>query len=113
MRVAVIFAVLILSWGIPIGAQQTSMGKTLDPIVVRAHAIHPSDETVTQQVQTALRENPYLFSEHITVSTKNGVVTLGGVALDAWDLSTMKRLVRRMKGVRRVVDEIDLQLGGE
>jgi osmotically-inducible protein OsmY len=43
--------------------------------------------------------------------SKNGVVTLHGIATDYWDVIAMKRLVRRMPGVKRVVEDIDISLG--
>jgi osmotically-inducible protein OsmY len=36
-----------------------------------------------------------------------------GIALDYWDVQMMKRLARRIPGVRRVVDDLDVRLGGE
>jgi osmotically-inducible protein OsmY len=61
----------------------------------------------------ALRANPYAFHEHVTVTTKDGVVTLSGFVLDVWDLFTLKRIARKTAGVKRLVDQVNLELGGD
>jgi osmotically-inducible protein OsmY len=80
-------------------------------ITVTARKVSMTDEEVTAQVETALRSDRYIFSEHVTITSKNGVVTLRGKAVDYWDVISMKRLVRRMPGVKKVVDDINVSLG--
>jgi osmotically-inducible protein OsmY len=87
--------------------------EALQEITVTARKVHNSDEEVTAEVETALHSDRYIFSDHVTVTSKNGVVTLRGIALDNWNVSAMKRLVRKMPGVKKVVDEIDVRVGGE
>jgi len=99
----------------PLAAQQAppSGRSALQEITVTARKISKSDEEVTTQVETALHSDRYIFSDHVTITSKNGVVTLSGIALDYWDVIAMKRLVRKMPGVRKVVDDLDVRSGGE
>jgi osmotically-inducible protein OsmY len=103
-------------WSMQAGAQPTDVpGGLLEPIIVTAQkrAVHESDEEVTKQVEAALRADPYVFDEHVTITTKDGVVTLSGFVLDVWDVFTLKRMVKKMPGVKKVVDQLDLELGGD
>ncbi len=99
----------------PIAAQQApAPGRNaLQEITVTAQKISKSDEEVTAQVETALHADRYIFSDHVTITSKNGVVILSGIALDYWDVFAMKRLVGKMPGVKKVVDDLDVRLGGE
>jgi osmotically-inducible protein OsmY len=87
----------------------------LDAIVVtakrRADAV--ADETVKRQVEAALRSDPLFYDEHVTVTIDNGVVTLQGIVFDDWDLRTAMRISRKMPGVKRVVNDLEIKLGGE
>jgi osmotically-inducible protein OsmY len=98
-------------WATPAAAQHASVRDALQEITVTARKVSPTDAEVTAQVETALRSDRYIFSEHVTITAKNGVVTLRGIAVDYWDVIAMKRLVRRMPGVKRVVDALDISLG--
>lgn len=70
-----------------------------------------SDAAMTTRVEMALQQNPYIFSEHVTVTTENGVVRVGGVVRDMPELFAILRLARRIAGKARVVNEIQfLQL---
>jgi osmotically-inducible protein OsmY len=97
----------------PVAAQHApAAGRdALQEITVTARKVAKTDEEVREQVETALHSDRYIFSEHVAVTSKNGVVTLHGIATDYWDVIAMKRLVRRMPGVKRVVDDIDISLG--
>jgi osmotically-inducible protein OsmY len=103
-------------WGMQAGAQQTDVwAKLLEPITVTAkkQEAPKTDEEVTKQVEAALRANPYAFNDHVTVTTKNGVVTLSGFVLDVWDLYTLKRIARKTAGVKKLLDQVNLELGGD
>lgn len=105
-------AFLLGIWAAPIAAQHAASGHdALQEITVTARKVAPTDAEVTAQVETALHSDRYIFSEHVTITAKNGVVTLRGIAVDYWDVIAMKRLVRRMPGVKRVVDDLDISLG--
>ena len=106
-------ALVLGFWAAPVAAQHASASgrDSLQEITVTARKVSPTDAEVTAQVETALHSDRYIFSEHVTITAKNGVVTLRGIAVDYWDVIAMKRLVRRMPGVKRVVDALDISLG--
>jgi hypothetical protein len=81
-------------------------GEELREIVVTAKR---SDEVLAAKVETALKQNPYIFSDHVTVTAKDGVVTVKGVVNDLIDLLAILRVARRMAGGGRVVNEIEYQ----
>jgi hypothetical protein len=87
----------------------------LDAIVVtakrRADAV--ADETIKRQVEAALRSDPFFYDEHVTVTINNGVVTLQGIVFDDWDLRSALRIGRKVPGVKRVVNDLEIKLGGE
>ncbi len=56
---------------------------------------------------TALRQDRYIFGDHVTVITENGVVRLEGIVSDLSDLYRIVRLARRIAGKGRVVNRIE------
>jgi osmotically-inducible protein OsmY len=115
MKRSVYILMVSAGWcAIPIHGQQTngSTDKTLVPIVVTARQIK-ADEEMAEQVKTALHASSYVGDGHVTVTTINGVVTLHGLVFDEWDERAMKRIARRMPGVRRVIDDLYLVQGGD
>jgi osmotically-inducible protein OsmY len=86
---------------------------SLKTIVVTGQKLPTQDAEVQQQVETAMRTDRYFFDEHVTVTVKDGVVTLTGIVFDEWDLRAARRIARRIPGVRRVINDIELVLGGE
>jgi osmotically-inducible protein OsmY len=87
----------------------------LDTIVVtaRKHLEPVPDEQVKQQVETALHSDPFFYDEHVSVTVNNGVVTLHGMVFDDWDLRSAMRIAKKMPGVKRVVDDLEIKLDGE
>jgi len=81
-------------------------GEELREIVV---TVKRSDEALAAKVEAALKQNPYIFSDHVTVTVKDGVVRVGGVVNDLIDLLAILRIARRMAGGGRVVNEIEYQ----
>ena len=57
-----------------------------------------SDALMTEKVTTALKQDPFIFSDHVTVTTENGVVRLEGIVTDLVDLHRILRLARRIAG---------------
>jgi len=110
---SVVCAPVLGFWAAPVAAQHAppSGRDVLQEITVTARKVSQTDEEVQEQVATALHSNRYIFSDHVTITSKKGVVTLRGIAVDYWDVIAMKRLVRRMPGVKRVVDDLDISLG--
>ena len=88
---------------------------TLDAIVVTGKKIPESapDAEVKQRVETAMHSDPYFYDEHITITIKDGVVTLHGIVFDDWDLRTARRIAKRIPGVKRVINDLEIELGGE
>ena len=111
MRVAVSLAVLL---GVPAAGVSQTKGDAANPakaplaeVIVTARR-QLSDEQVTQQVERALDKDPYIYAEHITVTTRNGVVRVEGIVLDVQQLIDVLRLCRKASGSRRVVNEMEL-----
>ena len=65
-----------------------------------------SDAALAAEVAAALRKDPYIFSDHVSVTAKDGVVKVGGLVNDVSDLLSILILARRIAGKGRVVDEI-------
>jgi hypothetical protein len=101
-----------LGWASGSRAQPGVLDPALAEIIVTGEKI-VEDELVSRQVAAALHSDPNVLDDHITVTVRNGIVTLHGIALDYWDVRAMKRISRRVAGVKRVVDDIDVRLGGE
>jgi osmotically-inducible protein OsmY len=85
--------------------------RTLEPIVVTAQRL--ADERLKTQVELALQGDGSLFAGHIDVSIKNGVVTLSGLVFDDWDMRIARRVAKRIPGVKRVINDLEIKLGGE
>lgn len=62
---------------------------------------------LTAKVVQALKDDPYIFADHINVVTENGIVRLQGVATDVHDLQRALFLARRAAGKRRVLNEVE------
>lgn len=69
-------------------------------------AVRQSDAALAAEVAAAVNEDPYIFSDHVTVSAQNGVVRIEGLVNDESDLLAILKLARRIAGKGRVVDEI-------
>jgi osmotically-inducible protein OsmY len=87
----------------------------IDEVVVRGkRQIDPvADANLQRQVEAALAADPYFLSEHVSVTIRNGVATLHGIVFDDWDLRNALRISRRIPGVKRVVNDLEIKLGGE
>jgi len=92
-------------------AASGSGAHTLDPITVTARRL--ADEQVKQQVETALHQDAFFYDAHVSVTIKDGVATLSGLVFDEWDLRMARRITKRVPGVKRVVDDLEIKLGGE
>jgi osmotically-inducible protein OsmY len=72
-----------------------------------------ADERLAVQVESALAADLYFNSAHVYVTVSNGIATLHGIVFDDWDLRNAIRLSRRIPGVKRVVNDLEIKLGGE
>jgi osmotically-inducible protein OsmY len=79
----------------------------LEPIVVTAkrRADPAADEKTKRQVEEALHADAFFYDEHVTVTIKNGVVTMRGIVFDDWDVRTAVRIARKISGVKRVATD--------
>ncbi len=87
----------------------------LDSLLVTANKGHDpvADARLASAVLETLHADPYFYDGHVTVTVRDGVLTLSGMVFDEWDLSTAQRLARRVPGVKRIINQLELQLGGE
>ena len=70
------------------------------------------DENLRNRVTTALHTDPYFNDRHVTVSVEKGSVVLGGFVFSGWQLQDALRIAKKAAGNTRVVDDLDIQLGG-
>jgi osmotically-inducible protein OsmY len=110
--VALMLAVLLGRLGSGVAQVRTNTANeraktSLEEVVVTATR-HLTDEQVTKQVEKALANDPYVYAEHVTVTTNNGVVRLEGIVGDTGERFRMLRLCRKLPGARRVVDALEL-----
>lgn len=87
----------------------------LDEIVVTAkRRFDPAaDEKTKQQVEEALHSDAFFYDEHVTVTVRDGVATLRGIVFDDWDLRQAMRIARKIHGVRRVLNDLEISQGGD
>ena len=55
-----------------------------------------------------MTEDPWIYAEHINVTTRNGVVRLEGIVGDTGELFRILRECRKIPGARRVVSELEM-----
>jgi len=67
-----------------------------------------ADAELNKQVETAMRSDRYFYDYHVTAMTRDGVVFLRGLVFDDWDMRTAIRLSKRVAGVKRVVNQLEI-----
>lgn len=72
-----------------------------------------NNKELQQAVIDELDWEPSVDASHIGVTASNGVVTLSGHVPTYWEKRTAERAAQRVKGVKAIVEEIDVQLRGE
>lgn len=107
-RYAFVF-VVILSGVSPCPAEEAAEkpGERLQEVVIQARR-QAADEEVTRQVQKTLTNDPWIFAEHVTVTTENGIVRLEGFVGDTGERFRILRLCRKIPGTKRVVDALEV-----
>ncbi len=93
----------------PLPAQASASRTKLQEVVITAGK--EADAALTAKVLKVLKDDPYVFADHIEVMTEDGLVRLQGFALDYGDLQRTLLLARRVAGRRRVVNEIEVITG--
>jgi len=111
-----ILAVLAFSANVARAEKVTAPANTrLDEILVTAkRRFDPAaDEKTKQQVEEALHSDAFFYDEHVTVTVQNGVAMLRGIVFDDWDLRQAMRIARKIPGVRRVLNDLEISQGGD
>ena len=98
--------VALLAW-FACCASAASGGQGLDTVVVRGSV---PDAEVVKQVETAIRSNPFFYDEHVTVTIKDGVITLEGLVFDEWDMRHAIRVAKKITGVKRVINDLEVKM---
>ena len=80
---------------------------TLAEVVIQGRR-QAADEQITRQVEKTLTEDRWVFAEHVTVTTRNGVVRIEGIVQDTAELFRILRLARKTPGARRVVNATEM-----
>lgn len=79
---------------------------SLQEVVIQAGRL--ADEQITREVEKTLAADPWIFGDHITVTTRNGVVRVEGIVGDTGEMFRIVRLCRRIPGTRRVVNGLEM-----
>jgi osmotically-inducible protein OsmY len=111
-----VLAVLAFSADFARAEKVTTPANTrLDEVVVTAkrRSDPAADEKTKQQVEEALHSDAFFYDEHVTVTVRDGVATLRGIVFDDWDLRQAMRIARRIPGVRRVLNDLEISQGGD
>lgn len=87
------------------GAQPRNEARVAEIVIT---ASREADEAVTVKVVQVLENDPYVFADHITITTRNGVVRVEGIVGDTGERFRILRLCRRIPGARRVVDALEV-----
>ena len=69
----------------------------------------PSDDALTQSVQTKIKADPQLATAPISVSTTSGVVSLTGEVISAANKSHAEELAKSVEGVKSVTNNITVK----
>jgi osmotically-inducible protein OsmY len=106
---AVLIAILLGAAGSCLAqdAAKKKANAPLDEVVVQG-AREAADEQITLKVQTALSNDPWIYAEHVTVTTQNGIVRVEGITSDPWEMRRILREARKTPGVRRVLNQLEM-----
>jgi BON domain-containing protein len=87
----------------------------LAPIVIRGERLPPnaSDEEVTRAVVQSIAKDPWIFADHVTITTRSGVVYVEGFVSDEWDLYHILDRARKIAGRRKVVNNLEFDAVGD
>jgi hypothetical protein len=82
---------------------QDAAGKNNTPLQeLVIHGRRQADEQVNQQVEKRLAKDPWIYAEHLTVTTRDGVVRVEGIVQDIGEWFRILDLARKTPGARRV-----------
>ena len=69
-----------------------------------------ADAQLKEDVESELRWDPSVVSEHVRVTAKEGVITLWGSVPHYYEKITAEKAAQRVGGVRAVADELEVKL---
>jgi hypothetical protein len=78
------------------------------PTEVVVEATRLPDEQITRQAVEAVSNDPWIYSDHITISTRNGVIRVEGIVQDTEEWFRILDRCRKIPGARRVVSELEM-----
>lgn len=108
-----LLAVLSYLWAtVALAQTKATPADVLSEITVTARKV-TLDEEVSRNVAFALHSDAYVDDAHVTITTKNGVVTLHGFVQDAWDLLALRRIAKKVPGAKRIVNDVELVLNDQ
>jgi osmotically-inducible protein OsmY len=71
------------------------------------------DLTLRQNILDELEFEPSIDAAHIGVAAEDGIVTLTGHVSSYWEKTTAENVVKRVKGVKGIAEEIEVRLIGQ
>lgn len=71
------------------------------------------DMTLRQNIIDELEFDPSIDAANIGVAVEDGIVTLTGHVSSYWEKTTAENVVKRVKGVKGIVEEIEVRLLGQ
>ena len=71
-----------------------------------------TDITLRQNILDELEFEPSIDAAHIGVAVEDGIVTLTGHVSSYWEKTTAENVVKRIKGVKGIAEEIEVRLVG-
>jgi hypothetical protein len=106
---AVLMATLLAAAGSCLAqdAAKKKANTPLDEVVVQATR-EAADEQITRRVESALTNDPWIYAEHVTLTTRNGIVRVEGITSDAWEMRRILRECRKTPGVRRCLNQLEM-----
>lgn len=72
-----------------------------------------TDITLRQNILDELEFEPSIDAAHIGVAVEDGIVTLTGHVCSYWEKTTAENVVKRVKGVKGLAEEIEVRLVGQ
>ena len=107
-NLALVFATLLGAAAPCLGQNAAQTAESRLPEVVVQAQRRAADEEITRQVEKTLTADPWIFGDHITVTTQNGIVRVEGIVGDTGEMFRIVRLCRKIPGARRVVNALEM-----
>jgi osmotically-inducible protein OsmY len=108
--------VSVLCWRVVAADEPAKPRSTvLAPIVISGQRLPPnaSDEEVTRAVVESIAQDRWIFADHVTITTRNGVVYVQGHVSDEWDLYHILDRARKIAGRRKIVNDLEFDMVGD